>query len=181
MAHKDHNNLLEAAAIARRQIPNLWVVIVGSGPLRDQIVRRARELALSDRLVLTGFRDDIPQLIRMFDAFALSSSQEGICSTLLDVMASGRPIVATDAAGVREAVLDGETGIVVPIKDPQALAAGIVRMACDPQGTRQMGERAQHRAVRHFNVDALTEKTLAVYRRVVAGELGPSYPVEPEP
>jgi len=179
--HKDHGNLLEAAAAARRQIPNLWVVIVGSGPLRGHIAMRARGLGLSERLVLTGFREDIPQLIRMFDLFALSSSEEGICSTLLDVMASGRPIVATDAAGVREAVLDGETGIVVPIRDPGALAAAMVQMAQNPDAARQMVERGRERAVRHFDVDALTEKTLAVYRRVLGGEVSPDHPVAPEP
>ncbi len=179
--HKDHANLLKAASIAIREVPNLWVVIVGTGPLRERIVRRAQELGLSERLVLTGFRNDIPQLIRMFDVFALSSSEEGICSTLLDVMASGRPIVATDAAGVREAVLDSESGIVVPVKDPEALAAGVVRMVRNPQMARRMVAKGRERALRHFNVDALTEKTLAVYRRVLAGQVGPGHPVPPEP
>ena len=179
--HKDHENLLEAAAIAARDVPNLWVVIVGSGPLQERITARARELGVADRVVLTGYREDIPQLILMFDLFALSSSEEGICSTLLDVMASGRPIVATDAAGVREAVLDGETGIIVPIKDAAALAAGIVRLAREPDMARRMVESGRRRAVEHFTVEALTEKTLAAYRRVLGGELGPEYPIAPEP
>ncbi len=179
--HKDHNNLLEAAGVATGEIPNLWVVIVGKGQLRDQILRKARELGLADRLVLTGFRDDIPQLTRMFDLFALSSYQEGMSGALLEAMAGGCPVVATDAAGNREAVLDGTTGLIVPVKNPAALAAGIVRMATDPDFARSMAEAGRERVVRHFTVDALTEKTLAVYRRVLAGQVGPEYPVTPEP
>jgi len=181
VGHKDHVNLVEAAAVAIREIPGLRVVIVGSGPLKDKIEARARELGIAERVVLTGFRDDVPQLIQMFDLFALSSSEEGICSTLMDVMATGRPIVATNAAGVREAVLDGETGIVVPIKDPAALAAGIVRLHRDKDTARQMVERGRERVLRHFTAEVLTEKTIAVYQRVLAGEVGPDFPIPPEP
>ena len=179
--HKDHFNLLEAARIAVADIPNLRVVIVGSGPLRDEVLQKAEELGLRERVVLTGFRDDIPQLIHMFDLFALSSSEEGLCSALLEASAGECPIVATDAAGVREAVLDGETGVIVPTKDAAALAAGIVRMATSPPAARRMAAAAKERAVRYFTVDALTEQTLNVYRRVLAGEMGPSYPIPPRP
>jgi len=171
--HKDHVNLVEAAAVAMKQLPEMWVVIVGSGPLQEQIEQRACELGIADRVVLTGYRDDIPQLIRMFDLFALSSSEEGICSTLMDVMASRRPIVATDAAGVREAVLDGETGIIVPIRNAEALGEAIVKMAGDPERARRMVEAGLRRVTTCFTVDTLTEGTLEVYRRVLAGQVRP--------
>jgi glycosyltransferase involved in cell wall biosynthesis len=181
VTQKDHVNLLDAARIAIGKVPNLWIVIVGSGPLRAQVLRRAEELGLSERVVLTGFRDDIPQLIRMFDLFALSSVAEGLGSVLLEVSACGCPIVATDAAGVREAVPDGEAAIIVPTKDPAALAAGIVRLATEPETARRLAAAARERVARYFTVDALTEQTLAVYRRVLAGEVGPAYPVPPAP
>ena len=179
VGHKDHDNLVRAAAIAVRYVPNLWVVIVGTGPLQEQIAARAQELGLSERVVFTGFRDDIPQLQRMFDIFVLSSTQEGIPGALLEAMASGCPVVATDAAGVREAVPDGATGIVVPTRDPAALAAGIVRLATEPETARRLAVAARERVARCFTVDALTEQTLAVYRRVLAGEVGPDYPIVP--
>ena len=177
VGHKDHGNLLEACCIVRRSIPNLWVVIVGEGPLRERIVSVAETLRMADRLVLTGFRWDVPELIRAFDVFALSSSEEGMCSTLLEVAASGCPIVATDAGGVREAVLPGETGIVVPIRDPQALAEGILKSAEDPVRARRMAERGRERVLRQFTADVLTERTMEVYRRVLAGEARPDRPV----
>jgi len=175
VAHKDHLNLLEASRLVRDQIPDLWVVIVGEGPLREEILQKARSLQVADRLVLTGFRTDIPQLIRMFDLFVLSSSEEGICSSVLDAMASGRPVVATDAGGVREAVIDGETGLIVPIKDPVALAGAVLKMARSPEMARRMAMRGKERALKFFTPEVLTEKTLQVYRRALQGRVGPEF------
>jgi glycosyltransferase involved in cell wall biosynthesis len=181
VAHKDHDNLLEAAAIAIRDIPNLWIVIAGSGPLEGQIREKARTLGLADRLVLAGFRQDIPQLIKIFDLFVISSAIEGICGTLLEAMAGGCPIVTTDAGGIRELVIDGQTGIVVRIRDPAALAAGMVRLAKDPELAGRMVAAGRERAARHFTIDALTQKTLAVYYRVLNDQVGPEYPAPTEP
>jgi glycosyltransferase involved in cell wall biosynthesis len=177
VGHKDHSTLLEAGRTVRDAIPDTWLVIVGDGPLREHIHSAARKLRMSDRLVMTGFRWDIPQLIRIFDVFALSSSEEGMCSTLLEVAAAGCPIVATDAGGVREAVLPGETGIVVPIKDARALANGILELTRDPGRGRMMAERGRERVVRQFNAHVLTERTLEVYSRVLGGQVGPEHPV----
>jgi glycosyltransferase involved in cell wall biosynthesis len=175
--HKDHRNLLEAARIVRDQIPNAWFVIVGAGPLHATILGKARALHMTDRVIMTGFRRDVPELIRTFDLFALSSSEEGICSTLLDVAASGCPIVATDAGGVREAVLPGETGVVVPTRSARALAHGILEMARDSQTARRMAARGRERILSHFTAERMTERTLDVYSRVLAGSVGPAYPV----
>lgn len=179
--HKDHANLLRAAGRARDHVPNMWVAIVGPGPLHDALAALAGELGLADRVVFTGFRSDIPQIIQMFDLFALSSSEEGICSTLLDVMACGRPIVATDAGGVREAVLHEQTGLIVPIRDSEALAAGIVRMAREGDLARRWAAAGRRRVLENFTVEMLTRRTLAAYQRVLAGEVGPAYPIEPAP
>ncbi len=176
VGHKDHRNLLEACAIVRSEIPDLWVVIVGSGPLRERTLADAEALGMADRLVMTGFRWDVPELIRMLDLFALSSSEEGICSTLPQVAASGCPIVATDAGGVREVVVPERTGIVVPIRSARALAEGIVRLAGDPQQAQQMLRQGQERIRRYFNADVLTEGTLKVYERVLRGRVGPEWP-----
>lgn len=166
--HKDHFNLLEAAAEVRRKVPQLWVVIVGSGPLKDEIEVRARELDLADRVVLTGFRNDVPELIKMFDLFALSSSEEGICSTLFEVMACEKPIVCTNAAGVKEAVVDGQTGLVVPRRNSEALAEGILTLYNNPDLAQKYASAGHQRVLNHFTVDHLTEQTLEVYRDVLS-------------
>jgi glycosyltransferase involved in cell wall biosynthesis len=167
--HKDHENLLEAIARVARQVPEVWVVIVGSGPLREDLEDKARQLGIADRLVLTGFREDVERLINLFDIFALSSSEEGICSTLFEVMACEKPIVATDASGVAEAVLDGQTGLLVPIKDPRALADAILHLLRNPDQARRYARAGHRRVLEEFTVEKLTEKTLQVYRQVLAG------------
>lgn len=177
VGHKDHRNLLDACRLVRDRIPDTWVVIIGEGPLRAEILARAQNLHMADRVVMTGFREDVPQLIRMFDVFALSSSEEGLCSTLLEVAASGCPIAATDAGGVREAVLPGRTGIVVPIRSPLALAEAVLELGADLERSREMARRAKERVEEHFNVDVLTDRTLGVYERVLRGRVGPRWPV----
>jgi glycosyltransferase involved in cell wall biosynthesis len=177
VGHKDQRNLLEACRIVRDSIPNTWVVIVGNGPLRQAILDKAQSLHMADRLVLTGFRWDIPRLIAAFDVFAISSSEEGMCSTLLEAAATGCPIVATDAGGVREAVLPEQTGIVVPIRSPRSLAQGILRLARNPDEAKAFAQRARERVLAHFSTDAMTEKTMDVYRRVLDERVGPQWPV----
>jgi glycosyltransferase involved in cell wall biosynthesis len=177
VGHKDHDNLLRAARQVRDKIPRAWFVIVGAGPLHERILEKANALHMADRLTMTGFRNDVPELIRMFDLFALSSSEEGICSTLLDVAISGCPIVATDAGGVREAVAPDETGIVVPIKKPHALARGIIKLIRDPDLARQYAKKGRARALAHFTCDHMAERTIRVYRKVLNKEIGAENPV----
>jgi len=177
VSHKDHRTLLEACRVVRDALPQTWVVIVGEGPLRQALMDKARRLHLDDRLVMTGFRWDVPRLIGAFDVFALGSSEEGLCSTLLEVAAAGCPIVATDAGGVREAVLPDRTGLVVPIRSPRALAKGILTFAEDPALARRMAARGRERVRSRFTPDVLTEQTLAVYRRALRGEVGRRWPV----
>jgi glycosyltransferase involved in cell wall biosynthesis len=126
---------------------------------------------------MTGFRWDIPQLIRTFDVFALSSSEEGICGTLLEVAASGCPIVATDVGGVREAVLPEETGIIVPPRSPKSFAQAILRLIENPQDVRRMVRAGRERVVKHFNTDVLAERTLEVNARVLKEQVGQQWPV----
>lgn len=177
VGHKDHDNLMRAARIVRDAIPAAWFVIVGAGPLHAKILERAEALHMADRLTMTGFRHDVPALIKMFDLFALSSSEEGICSTLLDVAVSGCPIVATDAGGVREAVVPEETGIVVPIKKPHALAEGIIKLVRNPDLAKRYAQHGRARMHAHFTADRMTERTLDAYERILAGGVAEDIPI----
>lgn len=174
---KDHRTLLDAARAVRDHIAETWVVIVGDGPLQDSLRAKAERLHMADRLILTGFRWDTAQIIRMFDVLALSSVEEGLSGTLLEVAAGGCPIVATDAGGVREAVLPECTGIVVPVRSPRSLAQAILRVARNPAEASAMARAGVERVRRDFTPDALTERTLDVYRRTLARDMGPDKPV----
>ncbi len=175
--HKDHRTLLEACRIVRDHVPETYVVIVGDGPLEEKVRAKAEALHMTDRLVMTGFRSDIPEVIRLFDVFALSSTEEGLSGTLLEAAASGCPIVTTDAGGAREAIEHEKSGIVVPISSPKALATGLLRLHDEPETARAFVERGLQRVHEHFNPDVLTERTLDVYARVLERRIGPDHPV----
>ncbi|HEY7511585.1 MAG TPA: glycosyltransferase [Vicinamibacteria bacterium] len=161
--HKDHATLLEAAALVRRQRPDVWFVLVGDGELRRRLEEQARALGLEPGLVFAGFRDDVDRLLAAFDVFCLSSHLEGLGTSLLDAMVFARPIVATAAGGIPEAVEDGVTGRVVPPRDPPALAGVLVEMLADDARLRAMGAAGRRRYEERFTADRMVAETLAVY------------------
>lgn len=161
--HKDHVTLLEAAARVRPAMPQVRFVIVGEGELRGELEERTRALGLEDRVVFTGFRDDLDRLIPAFTVFSLSSHMEGLGTSVLDAMAFARPVVATAAGGIPEAVEDRVTGRVVPPGDAAALAQALVEVLSDVPGLQAMGAAGRLRFERHFTADRMIEETLAVY------------------
>ncbi len=127
-------DFVQGAALVAREKPDTWFVMVGDGPLRGAVETLAAELNLTDRLVLTGLRRDIPELIATFDLFVLSSLWEGLPRVLSQAMAAGLPIVATSIDGNAEAVIDNVNGILVEPGNPKELAAAIV------EDTREQGD-----------------------------------------
>ena len=161
--HKDHATLLSAAADVAARVPNAHFVIVGDGERRAALQAQASELGLLGRVVFTGFRQDLDRLIPAFDVFCLSSKMEGLGTSLLDAMCFARPVVATAAGGIPEAVEDGVTGRVVPIQDPEALAAALVGVLHDPEGRERLGRAGRGRFESRFSDTRMVEATLAVY------------------
>ena len=161
--HKDHGTLLHAAALVKARRPDVWFVIVGEGERRGELEEQARALALQDRVVFAGFRDDVDRLLAAFTVFCLSSHMEGLGTSLLDAMALARPIVATSAGGIPEAVEEGVTGRVVPPRDPAALADALLEVLADDARRSAMGTAGRRRYERHFTADHMVEETLAVY------------------
>ncbi len=161
--HKDHATLLDAAGIVLRRRPETRFVIAGDGPLRRELEARAREGGLEGRVVFAGFRNDVDRLLPAFDVFCLSSHLEGLGTSLLDAMAFGLPIVATAAGGIPEAVEDGSTGIVVPVRNPVALAQGLLALLEDPDRRRRLGAAGRKRFLERFTADRMVQETLRVY------------------
>ncbi len=102
--------------------------MVGYGPLEAELKARSLELGLADAVVWAGFRDDIPAVMSSFDVFALSSQYEGFGLVLLEAMAAGKPVVATNVSAIPEVVEEDVTGLLVPADDPDALSAAIVKL-----------------------------------------------------
>ncbi len=176
--HKGQRYLIEAAPAVLAACPRTTFAVVGEGELRDELHALARRVGVRERFRFTGFRADVPSLLKAFDLFVMPSHMEGLGTSVLDAMAAGLPVVGTAAGGMPEAIVDGETGVVCPPRDAPALAAAVVRLLQDRDLARRMGEAGRRRVVSRFSSDAMVEGTLGVYRRLLGaaardGEAGP--------
>jgi glycosyltransferase involved in cell wall biosynthesis len=163
--HKGQQYLVQAMARLVLSMPDARLVIVGEGELRPALERQIRDAGLDRHIVLAGFRPDAIGWIKGFDVFAMSSVTEGLGSVVLEAMACSRPVVATRAGGIPEAVTDGETGLLVPPRDPEALAAALLQVLRDRPAATQMAEAARQRISRSFSVLELVTRTMGVYSR----------------
>jgi L-malate glycosyltransferase len=161
--HKDHATLIEATALLRERLPPVVVVIAGEGELLAPLEAQARELGLSRSVIFAGFRTDLDRLMPAFTVFCLSSHMEGLGTSLLDAMAFARPVVATAAGGIPEAVEDGKTGLLVPPRDPRALAEALFQLLTDERRARALGAAGRQRFLTHFSAAHMVEETLKTY------------------
>ena len=164
--HKGQRHLIEAAAIVIQKVPDARFVIAGEGELRPQLERLIKERHLEKHVFLAGFRPDILSVHKAFDIFVMSSITEGLGTSLLDAMACGKPIVATTAGGMPEVVADGRTGILVPPRDHETMAAAIVKLLTEETARAEMGAAGLARVRTLFSAERMVQDTLAVYRRV---------------
>lgn len=165
-APKDAVTLVRALAALRGR--PFEAVLVGDGPDRPAVEEEVRRLELESAVELLGERDEVPQLLGSADVFVLSSHSEGLPISILEAMAAGLPVVASNVGGVPEVVVDGDTGLLVPPGDPQSLAAAIERLLEDPVLCRRLGEAGRIRVAEHFSLAAVHQAHLELYRRVLA-------------
>ena len=168
--HKGQKYLIDAVARLLRDEPDTRVVIAGEGELQAALVQQIRHHHLEKHVILAGFRPDILSLHKAFDVFVLSSVTEGLGTSLLDAMACARPVVATSVGGIPEVVVDGETGFLVPPRDPEALAAAIGRLISDRGLREKMGAAGLERVQNTFSAEHMVRNTLRVYERVVRSD-----------
>jgi glycosyltransferase involved in cell wall biosynthesis len=139
------------------------LTIVGDGPSRNELHELSRKLALGDNILFLGERNDVPKLMALADLFVLSSLQEGLSLTLLEAMASGLAVVATDVGGNRELVAPGQTGVLVPSQSPERLAAAILDLLARPDAVRSMGMRGRALVERGFGTREMVRKYESLY------------------
>jgi glycosyltransferase involved in cell wall biosynthesis len=163
--HKRYPDLLAAARTVVDAGAPVRFAAAGHGPLEAEVRAEHRRLALGDRFVLLGFREDAPRLIAGADLFVLASSHEGLPVTLMEAFALGVPAVVTSAGGIVEAVSDGVEGLLVEPGDPAALADAIIR-ATDPALRARLAVGAE-RAAERFSSSVAARQIEAVYERVV--------------
>jgi len=158
---KAHEILIDAAAEV-----DAAFVVVGDGPRRAALEELVRARGLAHRFFLLGHRDDVPDVLAELDVFALSSDFEGMNLAVAEALAAGVPVVATAVGGVRQTVIDGETGLLVPPRDPAALAGAIRRLLEDRELARRLASAGGERVRRLYALDTMVDATLSVYERV---------------
>jgi glycosyltransferase involved in cell wall biosynthesis len=163
--HKNHADLARAAAIVLARRPDVRFAWVGEGECRAELERLIGTLRIQNGVRLLGFREDAHALLAQFTLFALASYLEGLCTSLLDAQALGVPVVATAVGGIPDVVEHGRTGLLVPARDPAALAEAILATLDDPAGARRRAQEAL-KTVRSFSADAMVERTLQEYDTV---------------
>jgi sugar transferase (PEP-CTERM/EpsH1 system associated) len=174
---KDQTNLAKAFVDVLRAAPalraRLRLVMVGGGPLRGEAQAILGAAGMAELAWLPGERDDIPDILRGLDCFVLPSLAEGISNTILEAMACGLPVVATDVGGNRELLEPGVTGELVPAADPAALAEAILGYAADPLRARQAGRAGRELVERRFSMDSMTRAYRDLYDRLLCGRVEP--------
>jgi glycosyltransferase involved in cell wall biosynthesis len=160
---KGHALLLDAVALARRELPRLTVALAGDGPLAAELQARATRLGLGDAALFLGRYRHVPELLSCTDVLVQPSIFEGLPLAVLEGMAAALPVVVTDVVGNREAVVSGESGLVVPPDDPLALARALLRLVLDPHLAARLGMQARQRAAREFTAPVMARRTQAVY------------------
>lgn len=164
---KGHVYLLEAVPLLLEHAPDTRVVILGEGPMREDLTRRARELGVADRVTLYGLHPEIPRILPALDVLAHPSLWEGFGLVLLEAMAAALPIIASRVSAVPEIVEDEVTGLLVPPADPAALAKAILRLWENPEERKELGRAGAARLRESFSVATMVEQTARVYREVL--------------
>lgn len=164
---KDLGTMLRAARIVRDANPAFRLHIVGDGASRTELEQQAASLNLQDTVVFHGASNDPRPYLADGNVFLQSSISEGISLTLLEAMAAGLPIVATDVGGNREVVEEGRTGYLVPAQDPGRLADATIRVLQDPQGATAMGRAARERAETLFDLDRMVDEYEDLYLEAI--------------
>lgn len=159
---KDHETFLKAAAEVLREVPDTVFLVVGKGPLLGELRRLADRLGIAGRVVFTGNRSDIPDILSILDVSVICSKKEGFNNVVLESMAAGVPMVATNVGGNREVVVDGETGFLVPPGDSAGVAQAVVRILQSDSLASRMSAAARERA-RLFDINEMAEKVADLY------------------
>ncbi|MFH1569497.1 MAG: glycosyltransferase family 4 protein [Gemmatimonadota bacterium] len=165
-AVKGQADLVEAFARLRQRLPEAWLVLVGDGEERAALEGQARSLGVAERVVLPGWRQDVPAALRAMDAFAFPSLNEGMGKALVEAMYAGLPCVATPVGGVPELVEHEVQGLLVPPRNPAALAAALERVLTDAALGERLGRAARERAA-HYGADRMVRRIERLYEELL--------------
>lgn len=166
---KRHADALSAWPRVLQRVPDAHLLIVGDGPERQKLEAQARELGIGERVVFAGTRTDVAQIVGASTLLLLPSEHEALPTTLIEAAACATPAIACDVDGVPEVLIDSQTGLLVPVHDPPALAEATIRLLEDDALRVSMGERARQMARERFDAHLWAERLQEVYLRARDG------------
>jgi len=160
---------LDMMGVVRRACPRVAAFVVGAGPRLEDLRLSVQHADLAGTVFLLGLRGDIPDLLPAFDVVAHTSRREGLPMVVIEAMACGRPVVASDAGGTAELIVPGRTGFVVAVGDAQAAADRVVALLRDSGAREAMGRAARERAVAEFGLGGVVSRYESLYEQMVRG------------
>ena len=171
LARKGLSYFVDACAKVHARIPEARFVIVGDShnesDAKERRQRQAEQLGISDKLILTGFRSDMPNVMAGLDVFVLASISEGLPQVVNQAMALKKPVVGTNVGGVPEQVIDGETGFLVEKANSDQIAGAVIKILGDTDLARRMGENGRRLVLERFSIEAMLDRTEALYDRLL--------------
>jgi glycosyltransferase involved in cell wall biosynthesis len=163
---KGHTYLLKALAIVKIMFPTIKLLIAGRGRMMGKLLNESQALGVQDHVIFLGFREDTASLLQAIDLFVLPSISEGLPLSVLEAMASGKPVIATNVGGLPEVVVDGQTGFLVSPEDPESLAKRMMLLLGHSSLADQFGKVGRARAEKKFSLVSMVQKYQELYERV---------------
>ena len=164
-AEKRIKDLIWAADLLKVVRDDTYLLVIGGGPHEERLHQFRDQVRIRDRVLFLGIRDDLPQLLPHLDCFWLANRFESLTNSLLEAMAAGIPVIATNIAGNRHVITPGETGFLVKIGDRAGFARKTQTFLEDPTLAKRCGKAAQERVQQEFNVESIANQYLQVYQR----------------
>ncbi|MCI0469538.1 MAG: glycosyltransferase family 4 protein [Nitrospirae bacterium] len=165
---KGHRYFIEAVPAIIREIPNAHFYIIGDGPQFQNIENLIRDSSLQERVVMSGHREDIPEIMASLDVVVHPSyANEGVPQSILQAMAMKRPVVASNAGAIKEVVINGRTGFLVPARDAVKLSEKVISLYNDPELARRLGEEGRKLVEGHYSADGMLDKIEALYKGIL--------------
>lgn len=163
---KGHRYLIEALPSILERVPNAVFLFAGDGPLREELEREVERAQVGHAVRMLGARNDVPDLLAISSLFVLPSLWEGMPNAVMEAMAAGLPVVATGVDGTPEVVVHGETGLLVPAKDPESLASAIVALLLDEEKRRAFGVAGRERISQFFSLQNYVDCHETLYKQL---------------
>ncbi len=160
---KAPQDFIRSIPVVVKAIPNAKFLVIGDGHLKERLVKLSQELNIRDHVLFLGWRQDVKALLKILDVFVLTSLWEGLSVSILEAMASGKPVVATHIKGNNELVIDGETGFLVPAKNPQQVGERVLTLLMNRTLAQKMGLKGYQRVRENFSIENTVGKINQVY------------------